>query len=204
LKEIHHRVKNNLQVISSLLSLQERKVDDEQTKEALKSSKTRVETMSILHQSLYQNDEYRLISAPEYFYKLIDNLTQTYALTDDLETIVQVDEMQFDIETLIPIGLIANELICNALKHGIGHRKNGRLEVKFFEKDENVILSVGDNGGKIGKDFLDQNKGSLGVKLIKAFSNRLDAEIQITNGTQSVVNIIMEKFVVQTRELEQI
>jgi len=79
LKEIHHRVKNNLQVISSLLSLQERKVDDEQTKEALKSSKTRVETMSILHQSLYQNEEYRLISAPEYFYKLIDNLTQTYA-----------------------------------------------------------------------------------------------------------------------------
>jgi len=90
------------------------------------------------------------------------------------------------------------------LKHGIGHKENGKLEIKFYEKGESVILSVADNGGDIGTDFLNQNKGSLGVKLIKAFSNRLDAEIKITNGAQSTVSIIMEKSAVRSKGLEQI
>ncbi len=198
LKEIHHRVKNNLQVISSLLSLQERKVDDEQTKEALKSSKTRVETMSILHQSLYQNDEYRLINAPQYFDKLINNLVDTYSLRQDLKVTKVIDDLQFDIESLIPIGLVANELICNAIKHGVGDKPNGEIEISLIARDGAIVLSVSDNGGGINENFLIEDKDSLGVKLIKAFSNRLDAELIVENGSQSKVSIIMEKSVLQS------
>ncbi len=197
LKEIHHRVKNNLQVISSLLSLQERKVDDENTKEALKSSKTRVETMSILHQSLYQNEEYKMISAPQYFDKLINNLINTYDISENLETKVKIADLKFDIEALIPLGLIANELICNSLKHGIGENSKGKLDVALYQEGSSVILSVVDNGGKINKDFLKVNKGSLGVKLIKAFTNRLDATVEVEKSENSTVKIVMDKSTLQ-------
>jgi len=107
IKEIHHRVKNNLQVISSLLSLQERKVTDENTKDALKSSKTRVETMSILHQSLYQGDEVREIGVKEYFTQLVGNLIDTYTVNDNISTRIDVDDLRIGVKL---INAFANRL----------------------------------------------------------------------------------------------
>ena len=101
--------------------------------------------------------------------------------------------MKLDIETLIPLGLIANELICNSLKHGIGVNPKGKLDVDLFEDGSKVILRVMDDGGKISQDYLENNNGSLGVKLIKAFTNRLDAKVEIENNGNSIVKIIMDK-----------
>lgn len=193
IKEIHHRVKNNLQVISSLLSLQERKVTDENTKEALKSSKTRVETMSILHQSLYQGDEVRGIGVKKYFTDLISNLIDTYTVNDNIQTRIDIDELRIDVDSMIPIGLVANELICNALKHGLGDRENGYIAVSLKEVDDKVILSVADSGAKLSQNALKVREGSLGVKLINAFTNRLDGKLEVQTGSETKISLLIDK-----------
>ena len=193
IKEIHHRVKNNLQVISSLLSLQERKVTDENTKEALRSSKTRVETMSILHQSLYQEDNVKGISVQQYFTQLVNNLIDTYTVNDSISTTVDIDDLKIDVDSLIPIGLVANELICNAIKHGVGDAEMGSIIVSLKEEGDQIILSVEDSGGKLNQNELTIKSGSLGVKLIKAFSNRLDGTIVVDSGDSTKVSLVINK-----------
>lgn len=193
IKEIHHRVKNNLQVISSLLSLQERKVTDENTKEALKSSKTRVETMSILHQSLYQGDEVRGIGVKEYFSDLINNLVDTYTVNDNITTSIDIDNLKIDVDSMIPLGLVANELICNAIKHGIGDALSGHISISLKDMGDQVILSVTDSGGKLTDNKLKLKEGSLGVKLINAFANRLDGKLEVESGESTKVSLIVNK-----------
>lgn len=193
IKEIHHRVKNNLQVISSLLSLQERKVTDENTKEALKSSKTRVETMSILHQSLYQGDEIRGIGVKDYFTDLVNNLIDTYSVNSNIITSVDIDDLKIDVDSLIPLGLVANELICNAIKHGIGNGEQGEIHISLKDLDDAIVLCVEDSGGRLPSNRLEVKTGSLGVKLIKAFSNRLDGIVKVDVGDSTKISLHVNK-----------
>lgn len=191
-KEIHHRVKNNLQVVSSLLSLQERKVDDEATKEALKSSQTRVQTMSLIHKSLYQKDDVRSIDIKTYFKQLTENLVRSFAI-HPVDLKLDIDEMNIDIDSLVPLGLVANELICNALKHGIHNMNNGVLSVSLKDKSDQIILSVEDNGGNLGKDQLIRKEGSLGTRLIQAFTDNLEGELTVRGGDTTKISLTVEK-----------
>ena len=192
IKEIHHRVKNNLQVISSLLSLQERKVDDEATKEALKSSQTRVQTMSLIHKSLYQKDDVRSIDIVNYFKQLAENLVSSFAI-HPVDLRLDVDEMSIDIDSLVPLGLVANELICNALKHGINDRADGILYIGLKEIDDEIVLSVEDNGGNLGEDNLIRKEGSLGTRLIQAFTANLEGELIVKGGDTTKISLKVEK-----------
>lgn len=190
LKEIHHRVKNNLQVISSLLNLQSRNLKDKSAIEALNIGRSRVQSMSLIHQNLYQQEELTGLNIKSYFEKLTHNLFETYNLSNNEISITsQIDELVLDVDTLVPIGLILNELITNALKHAFPNQK-GEIYVKIYEQQQELKIEVYDNGVGINKDLFDSN-ASYGNELIKALVNKLDGDIQINidHGTQFIITI---------------
>jgi len=193
IKEIHHRVKNNLQVVSSLLSMQARKVSDGETKDALNSSKTRVQSMSILHQNLYQGDDLKDVDVSSYLDKLIANISDTYHVDEKIKVSIEVDPIALDVDTLVPLGLMTNELVCNAVKHAFKGRENGMLSISLKDHEDTIVLAVKDDGVGIEGKELPMKQGSLGARLIKSFADRLDGVIEIDNEGGTAIMITFEK-----------
>lgn len=188
LKEIHHRVKNNLQVISSLLSLQSRQLANPQAREAIQSGRNRVKSMALIHQNLYQDEDLVGVDTVEYIDKLTNNLVNSYKVFEkDIEIKTYVDSMKLDVDTLIPIGLILNELISNALKYAFNGVDDGVLEIHLLNQDNSIHLKVSDNGGGLPKNFAIENSKSLGYRLIKAFSEKLSAALTIEHSPAGTV-----------------
>lgn len=192
LKEIHHRVKNNLQVISSLLKLQGQYIEDEQAMLAIAEGRNRVNSMALLHQNLYRDDNITGVNMEEYFTSLIEGLFDAYNVHPDkvkLET--HIDPLTLDIDTVIPLGLITNELVSNSLKHAFENVNEALLQVILWEEDDYLMLRVRDNG--VGIDFQNAEKsaGSFGQKLIKSLSEKLEAEVStvISNGTEITLKV---------------
>lgn len=182
LKEIHHRVKNNLQVVSSLLTLQSKYVDDSSALDAINTGKSRVQSMSILHRNLYQNENLKNIKIKPYFEDLIQNLVSTYKLGEkEISIRKEVDDIELDVDTVIPIGLISNELISNALKYAFVGKDKGEIDITLKGSNGKLLLVVKDDG--IGLPFTEIPKRSktLGMQLIHSFAKKLEAEIQIDN-----------------------
>lgn len=198
LKEIHHRVKNNLQVISSLLNLQARKVKDENTKEALRSSKSRVQSMSILHQNLYNKKDLTNVNVKEYVSNLTTNLLDIYKVEKEIKINLDVDSVDIDVDSLVPIGLILNELLCNALKYAFGDQMKPEITVQFKDDGEDLILRVKDNGRGLDQDSLPLKKGSIGSKLITSFVDRLEGKLLIENEGGAGISILIPKKNIET------
>jgi len=176
LKEIHHRVKNNLQVISSLLSIQSRSISDVKAKEAILEGRSKVHSMSLIHQNLYQKDNLTGIQMNDYLPQLSNNLFDTYDINgDQIEIKTDVTPINLDVETVIPIGLIVNELITNCLKYAFFNGRKGTVEVKLKKQNDQLILEVLDNGIGLDIDELTKKKESFGHSLIRAFRNKLGA-----------------------------
>lgn len=182
LKEIHHRVKNNLQVISSLLGLQSRYVKDDNVLDAIKSGRSRVQSMSLLHQNLYRTENLKGVDMKKYFSNLAQNLFDTYNLEEkNIALEVDIEDIDLDIDSVVPIGLITNELISNALKHAFINQKDGKILLTLKEIDGILELRVTDNGIGLPDGNLPQNGESLGVNLIQSFAEKLEADISINN-----------------------
>ncbi|MFT5822604.1 MAG: two-component sensor histidine kinase/Tfp pilus assembly protein PilF [Crocinitomix sp.] len=192
LKEIHHRVKNNLQVISSLLSLQSRYIEDENASKAIEDSKNRVKSMALIHQKLYQKDNLKGVNIKAYIHELVDSLISTYK-TEDIEVIVKAESIDLDVDTIIPIGLILNELITNSLKYGASGNAP-KLVVSFFKKDDSLLLIVNDNGKGLPNDYDLSKSKSYGMKLIHSLSRKLKAEVSFENDNGLKVMILIKKF----------
>lgn len=191
LREIHHRVKNNLQVISSLLSLQTRYTDDPHIALAIKSGKDRVKAMTLIHQNLYQRENLTGIQVDDYFEKLIKSLFQSYNISPDRISLqTDIDALNLDVETAVPMGLIANELITNSLKYAFPGERVGSIKVSLKEKGNKIILSVLDNG--VGfSDKLGSKKEGFGLELVDAFKQKLNADVSIesNDGTSVILEI---------------
>ncbi|MFK7771236.1 MAG: tetratricopeptide repeat protein [Saprospiraceae bacterium] len=186
LREIHHRVKNNLQVISSLLSIQSRNLTDQAAVDALNEGRSRVQTMSLIHQDLYQQDQLTGINFQKYFKQLIQNLFSTYNISEEnIEIVAEIDDLNLDVDTVIPIGLILNELITNALKYAFNGGE-GKIHVILKEEKNTLLLEVKDNGIGIQKMENISENNSYGFELIHALVDKLDGELNISNedGTQ--------------------
>jgi len=182
MKEIHHRVKNNLQVMSSLLSLQVRKTKDDSTKIALTSSKSRVQAMSILHQNLYERDEFTELKSKNYFLDLVGNIKDIYHDRSNIKIITDLEELILDVDTLVPMGLVVNELICNAYKHAFNDREEGEISLSVKRASaESIVIKVKDNGKGALENYLTINGDSLGTKLITSFVKSLKGEIEVNN-----------------------
>ena len=179
LREIHHRVKNNLQVISSLLSLQSKYIHDENAIDALKQGQSRVRSMALIHQDLYQSDNLKGVNAKLYFTKLLDNLLHSYKIkTGTIDLDIDVDPIILDVDTMIPLGLVINELISNALKHAFASSSNPRIRVRLNEVNNLLHLEISDNGSGVSDINQMQNK-SFGFSLVKIFATKLKAELDM-------------------------
>ncbi|MGB1635426.1 MAG: PAS domain S-box protein [Flavobacteriales bacterium] len=186
LQEVHHRVKNNLQVISSMLNLQKSFVKDEETLNLLEESTNRIATMSFIHESLYRNTDFANISFAEYLQRLSANLIQSYSRSD-CEVVLQTvfDEVYLSLEQAIPCGLITNELVSNSLKYGFPDRSRGVITLRIQHMEGGVVeLEVSDDGVGLppGMDFAKND--SLGVYLVQALTEQIDGELVVTSTDQ--------------------
>ncbi|MCU0402467.1 MAG: tetratricopeptide repeat protein [Algoriphagus sp.] len=168
LKEIHHRVKNNLQIISSLLSMQTRSMKDEKMKDAMKESQSRVKTMALIHEKLYQYENLSKINMQEYMQQLSEFLTHTYRSDKDIKITIDAANINLDMDMAIPLGLITNELLSNALKYAFEDREYGEITIRFSQKEPgSYTLLVKDTGIGLDKNLDIENTKSLGLKLVK-------------------------------------
>lgn len=180
LKEIHHRVKNNLQVVSSLLSIQGREISDKKALEAVNESKHRVHSMALIHQYLYSDNDLKSIDMQQYITELCKRLFSAYRLDHDLvELRIEVDPIHVDVDTAVPMGIVINELITNALKYAFPDNREGFLLIKLREDTGKLHLSVSDNG--VGKSAVAREGFSFGSKLIDAFKKKLEADLEINH-----------------------
>lgn len=193
LREIHHRVKNNLQVISSLLKLQSQYIEDEGAVKAIAEGRNRVHSMALLHQNLYKEDNLTGVNMKEYFTNLIEGLFDAYKITH-IKLVTEIEDLTLDIDTVIPLGLIANELVSNALKHAFDNVENGVLTVKLSEKDGHLLFNVKDNGNGYDENLVAEGKKSFGQKLIKSLSDKLEADVQVTTTTGTDVTLSIKDY----------
>jgi len=194
LREIHHRVKNNLQVVSSLLSLQSRQIEDVDIRKAIDEGRNRVRSMALIHQNLYQHDRLSGVSVSGYLDNLITELFETYNISsENISLNLDIEEIALDIDTMVPLGLIINELISNCLKHAFPENKKGEIHVKLEEQNNQIHLLVKDNGIGMQSNKMDQSK-SFGKKLIGAFSKKLHAEMTMINNNGTEVSMIIKKY----------
>jgi PAS domain S-box-containing protein len=194
LREIHHRVKNNMQIISSLLNLQTRYITDEKVVDVLKESQNRVKSMAMIHETLYQSEGFAKIGFSDYVNNLVTYLLQSYVDRDHVKIITDVDvDIFLDIDTAIPCGLIINELITNSLKHAFPNLTNGQINIKLMRNNDKLILEVKDNG--IGfPEMLDfRNTESLGLQLINSLVMQLDGTIQLKNDGGTEFKIVIHE-----------
>jgi two-component sensor histidine kinase len=180
LKEIHHRVKNNLAVIAGLLNMQSSYLQDEKAKEALQASITRVKTMANIHTQLYQSHDLNKVDFGSFIRDLIGNISQSYGrAVFPVEIHVDTDETRLDIDTSIPCGLILNELLANALKYAFPGGKEGKINVRMRSEEGHVALTVQDNGIGFPEEINFRETQSLGLELVNLLVGQMNGEIDL-------------------------
>ena len=173
MKEIHHRVKNNLQVISSLLDLQSLTISDSQASEAVKEGKNRVQSMALIHQNLYSEGNIKGIKTKEYISNLLQSLCDSYNITNDKVRVkTQIDDLNLDVDTMIPLGLVLNELVSNSLKYAFKDGRQGELSIVLKEEARHLLLKVSDNGAGYPEGMNTKESKSFGMKMIRAFAQK--------------------------------
>lgn len=192
LQEIHHRVKNNLQVISSILNLQSTYVSDEGTLEILKESQNRIKSMSFIHESLYMNNDFSSINFNDYILNLINNLVHSYQIFDNkVHVKTDLKIITLGLDQSITCGLLLNEIISNAFKHAFPEkdRENNELRITASERDNKVHILVADNGVGLKEGMIPEENNSLGMQLIYTLIEQLDGNIQLSgeNGTKYLI-----------------
>ncbi len=189
LKEIHHRVKNNLEMVKSLIALQSAQLTDEASKDAMLASQNRVQSMGIIHQKLYQGDTLGSIEMKDYFINLGEGVLDTFDADDKVKIECAMDVLNLDVDTAVPVGLIVNELLTNALKYAFPEGTHGKINISLKTESNDLQLKVTDNG--IGKTIGAQPKGTgFGTQLIQLLTQQLNGTIQenYDNGTEILFN----------------
>jgi two-component sensor histidine kinase len=194
LKEIHHRVKNNLQVVSSLLSLQAGQLKDTEMKTILRESQNRVRSMALIHEKLYQSDNLAQVDFELYLRSLVYSLAQNYQVQSSrLELTIQAEKVFLDIDTAIPCGLIVNELVSNSLKYAFPGGRSGTISVLCSHAPHGRryahILTVGDDGVGLPEGFEIDACDSLGLKLVTSLVTQVEGELKVENhhGTRFIL-----------------
>ncbi|MBI5679791.1 MAG: PAS domain S-box protein [Methanobacterium sp.] len=199
LREVHHRVKNNLQIMSSLLNLQSGNIEDESVVEIFKDSQARIKSMALIHGKLYQSENLVSINFGEYIRSLVLNLLGTYASYGGITPKIETSDILFDIDTAIPCGLIVNELVMNSIKHAFPSltedksasipKEEYEIHIELYREKDHFKLIVGDNGMGIPEDLDISKAETLGLQLVDNLVSQLDGEIEINriNGTEFTI-----------------
>lgn len=194
LKEIHHRVKNNLQIISSILNLQSASIKDENTIEILRESKNRIYTMATIHENLYQSEQFSSIYFASYLKKLVGNVLASYQSSSlELHVNYNLEEIELSLDQAIPCGLIVNELLTNVVKYAFIGKNEGELTIELTETNGKIKLIFADNGLGLPKDLVIEQTTTLGLQLVTTLINQLDGEFKIFNDFGTKFIIIFDK-----------
>ncbi len=198
LKEVHHRVKNNLQTVSSLLSLQSRSIEDARTKNILKSSQNRVISMAMVHEMLYMREDLSKIQYRSYVRELSEYLIKSLKGANNKVTLnIDIPDIELGIDTAIPLGLLINEAITNSLKYGIKGDHEGEIHIAIKKENEHEYeLNIGDNGAGYSDSITLKNSRSLGLKLIHNLARQLKGTITRDPSRQGT------NYIVKFREIE--
>ncbi|CAK8712771.1 PAS domain S-box-containing protein [Candidatus Electrothrix laxa] len=183
LKEIHHRVKNNMQIVASLMFLQAQNIKSQEALDVLQESQDRIKSMSLVHELLYQSGNLSKVPFKEYIETIVSSLRQSY---DAHEVLFQIEAESIDlpVDTAVPCGLIVNELVTNSFKHAFKDKENLQsdiLTLRFIRENGVCVLSVSDNGSGFPVDYDWDSSSTLGLNLIRTLSNQLDAELKFKN-----------------------
>jgi len=196
LREVHHRVKNNMQVISSILNLQSSYVSDEYALTLLKESQNRIKTMAYIHESLYQNKSFTSVNFSDYVYTLVNNIVQSYsASSEKIQLELNIEKVSLSLDSSIPAGLIINELITNAIKHAFPGARQGKIVFKLRCENNLVFLELKDNGVGFAEGIDFENSHSLGLQLVNTLIEQIEGELKFKSkkdiGTEVLVTFKM-------------
>jgi PAS domain S-box-containing protein len=180
LKEIHHRVKNNMAIVSSLLHLQSKYVKDKDLNRILNESRNRIASMALVHEKLYQTEEFVNISFKGYIEELAGHLLHTYGKEeDDISLALSIDDLRFNIDTMIPFGLILNELMTNSLKYAFEGVERPEISISTKMHDGNVTLVYSDNGMGVPEHIDFANSQTLGLQLVNMLMLQLKGKVEL-------------------------
>ena len=200
LREIHHRVRNNLHLISNLLDLQAGIVNDERLSALFATTQNRIQAMTLIHEQLYQSADLGRIDFGEYLRRLVLNVF--LANSNDLERVtpvIQVESVWLNLETAVPCGLLVNELLVNSLQHGFPKGQSGAVHIELDQLDSRIQIKVWDNGLGLPAGFDWQQTDSLGLKLVRILAKQLKAEIQVDGSCGTAVSLSFTELKYQTR-----
>ena len=189
-RELHHRVKNNLQTVSGLLSLQSNRIQDNEVRQIMEDGKSRVEAMALIHQKLYLNNELASVNIEEYLHGLSSYLAGSFGHESGIITTgVQLSDTVMDIDRAIPIGLIVNELITNAFKYAVNGISGPKISLKLAEQDSQLVLEIADNGkGNTGDK---PGNESFGLQLVSLLVQQLGGKMESYNNHGTHYRITM-------------
>jgi PAS domain S-box-containing protein len=193
LKEVHHRVKNNLQIINSILNLQSSYLTDPKILEIITESQNRIRSMSYIHESLYQTKNFSSINFKDYIDNLITNLVYSYRVGSNVIINKDIQDIDLPLDYAIPCGLILNELVTNALKYAYPNNKKGMVNISILKNNENLIeMYIADNGIGLPKDFSIESTETLGLSLVHTLVDQIDGKLSVKNEVGTKFLIIFE------------
>lgn len=187
LHEVNHRVKNNLQMVGSLLRLQSHDLADQQAADAVKEGQARVEALMLIHKKIFEHNDHKNIRAPEYFTELVENLM--LSTEEQVQTKIQIDDIQLDVDQVVPMALIVNELITNAIKYVFATGQGDKLEFSMIRKEHEISLTVKDNGNDSPHPEEVRQSGSFGINLVFTLTQQINGHITLnsSNGTHWLI-----------------
>ncbi|WP_424356152.1 histidine kinase dimerization/phosphoacceptor domain -containing protein [Methanobacterium sp. MBAC-LM] len=190
MKEIHHRAKNNLTIISSLLNLQSRHINDKEALGVFRESQNRARSMALIHEKLYRSDDLRKIDFGEYIRSLTIELFNSYRASQGIELNMDIDNIDLDINTAVPLALIVNEIVTNSLKYAFPDKKTGNVSVHFAKNSDEMQLIVEDNGIGFPGDLDFRNTNSLGMQLVTSLTDQIKGSIRLERdeGTKFIID----------------
>ena len=192
LKEVHHRVKNNMQVVSSILNLQSSYVSDEYALTLLKESQNRIKTMAYIHESLYQNKSFTSVNFSEYVQTLVNNIIQSYSYSKEKIILeVNVEKITLSLDSSIPVGLIINELVTNSIKHGFPGSRRGKITLNLKCENNFVFLELKDDGVGFASDIDFENSHSLGLQLVNTLIEQIDGRFIFRSGKDAGAEVLI-------------
>ncbi len=193
LKEIHHRVKNNLQIISGILELQNLNISDENAKIILKEGQARIQSIALIHKTLYQSENFSKVPFQSYLTELVQAIQDTYRNAQlKIDTIIKANAIELSINTAIPLSLIINEIVTNCFKHAFIERNSGTICISLSKEDTKYKLMIHDNGNGLPADFNPKTLHSIGFDLIQGLSRQLEGTFDWKNENGTTITIIFK------------
>lgn len=189
LKEIHHRVKNNLQIISGILELQNLNITDENTKVILKEGQSRIQSIALIHKTLYQSENFSKVTFQNYLSELIQAIQSAFNTNARINIDVEANEIELGINTAIPLSLIINEIVTNCFKHAFKNRENGNIAINLTKKNDIYTLIIKDNGIGLPVDFNPKKLQSIGFDLILGLTRQLVGNVDWKNDNGTSISI---------------